>query len=226
MKICFLADVNSIHIQRWSKYFVDAGNEVNIISYNPGTIENVNVYQIKRINSSIKIFDLILFPIGILFNMVHVNILMRKIRPDVLHAHYVTDNGFNGASTFFHPFIVSVWGSDVLKDANESKILRSRISYALKKADKITTTAEFMGGYLTSEFNLPQKKIIRIPWGIDTDNFRRKDDENAKNLRKCLKIHEDSPVVLSNRSMTPTYNINRIIEAIPHVLKIYPKLIK
>jgi glycosyltransferase involved in cell wall biosynthesis len=148
--------------------------------------------------------------------------LIRKIKPDILHAHYVTDYGLMGALTNFHPFVVSVWGSDVLIAPKESKISKCEASYALKRADCITTTAEFMKGYLVKAFGLQEKNIVRVPWGIDLKIFHRGYEKEAKVLRRMLGIKADAPVVLSNRNMTPTYEIESIIDAIPHVLNSHP----
>jgi glycosyltransferase involved in cell wall biosynthesis len=148
--------------------------------------------------------------------------LISEIKPDVLHAHYVTDYGLMGALTNFHPFVVSVWGSDVLIAPKKSRISRCEASYTLRKADRITTTAEFMKDYLVSTFGLLQNRIARVPWGIDLKIFRRGYEKEVKALRGILEITADVPVILSNRHMTPTYNVERIVAAIPYVTRFHP----
>jgi glycosyltransferase involved in cell wall biosynthesis len=148
-----------------------------------------------------------------------------KIRPDVLHAHYVTDYGFIGALTNFHPLVVSVWGSDVLIAPQKSKVSRLQASFTLKRADCITTTAEFMKRYLVKKFALPQDKIVRVPWGIDLEIFHLGYAEEAMILRKSLGVKANAPIVLSNRNMAPQYEIESIIDAIPYVLKEHPNAV-
>lgn len=36
MKICFLAPANNYHTQKWTRYFVDNGHEVHILSLTDG----------------------------------------------------------------------------------------------------------------------------------------------------------------------------------------------
>lgn len=51
MKICYLADANSIHTQRWVKYFAERGHDVHLISYNPAHINGVKIYGFTKYGS-------------------------------------------------------------------------------------------------------------------------------------------------------------------------------
>jgi glycosyltransferase involved in cell wall biosynthesis len=44
-------------------------------------------------------------------------------------------------------------------------------------------------------------------------------------MKEKLGIKGNSPVILSNRSMAPQYEIEKIIEAIPYILKTFPDAI-
>lgn len=46
MKICYFADAQSIHTQRWVKHFAKRGHEVHLISVKPAEIENANFHYI------------------------------------------------------------------------------------------------------------------------------------------------------------------------------------
>jgi len=48
-----------------------------------------------------------------LFAPLKIRRLIKKIKPDIVHAHYVTQYGFCGAFSGFHPFIVSPGESDI-----------------------------------------------------------------------------------------------------------------
>jgi glycosyltransferase involved in cell wall biosynthesis len=148
-----------------------------------------------------------------------------KIKPDVLHAHYVTDWGFLGSLTNFHPFVISVWGTDVLRISKESGISKYRAFYALSRADCVATTAEFMKGFLVKTFGLPQNRIVRIPWGIDLGIFHRGYEGEVVAAKKALRVKADAPVIVSNRHMDPKYEIESVIDAIPYVLESHPNTI-
>ena len=46
MKICYFADAQSIHTQRWVKHFAEKGHEVHLISFTNAEIKNVNFHYI------------------------------------------------------------------------------------------------------------------------------------------------------------------------------------
>lgn len=211
IRLAFLANGKSIHIERWLRYFVSRGYDVHLITFTAKLIKGVKIHELRY-------FSKVAYPLRIW----NIRKAVKKIDPDILHAHYTTHYGFYGALTGFHPFIVSVWGSDVLSTPKESKIRRYGVSYALKKADCITTTAKFMKGYLFNTFGLPQNKIVRIPWGIDLKLFHKGYKKEVRSLKRALGIKTGVPVILSNRHMAPQYEIESIIDAIPYVLKSHP----
>lgn len=222
MKICYLANAKSIHIQRWLKYFADNGHEVHLISqesFGDCNIKNVKLHLLERLRPQIRVVS---FPANLFFGVIQVRRLIKKINPDIVHAHYIADYGFHGALSRFQPFVVSAWGSDVLRTPKgkiKSNISRYTVPYALKKADAITTTAEFMKEYLTKTFNVSENKIVRIPWGIDLRIFQCGYEEEVKRLKEGLDIRAHSPIINSNRGMEPKYEIGTIIEAVPYTLE-------
>lgn len=218
MKICLIGNLESIHIQKWVNHFLDSGHEVHIITDFPdGKIsnENLKIHQIKKANLSRNFFA---FYIKLFVNVIHINFLIKKINPDIFHAHFTLFYGFYGVLTP-RPLILSVWGSDILKLPKESMISKYIVNYTLKKADKITTTAEFMKSYLINEFKVQEEKVIRIPWGININIFNKRYTKKERELKEYLKIKDNNTVVISNRVLFPYYNIDKIIKAIPHVLK-------
>ena len=211
IKLAFLASGESVHVKRWLMYFVGKGYDVHLITFTPEPIKGLRIHELRH-------FRKFPYPLTIW----KVRKAVKKIDPDILHAHYASHYGVCGALTGFHPFIISVWGSDVLRTPKESRIRRYGVSYALKRADCVTTTAKFMKGYLVKTFGLPQNKIVRIPWGIDLKVFHRGYEKEVRTLKRALGIKADAPVVLSNRHMNPIYEIESIVDAIPYVLKLHP----
>lgn len=208
MKICFLAGANSIHSQKWIEYFSERGHEVHWISLFPSifqNIKNVKFYFLKRFP---------LRPLDILFNAIAVKRLIKKINPDILHVHYAGVNGTLGALSGFHPFILTAWGSDVLI-APKSKIVRPLIKFVLKKADLITCDAEHIKKAMIN-LGAESSKIKIIYFGIDTQKFSPGPKE--ENLIQELKI-ENSPIVISSRSLEPIYDLETLIKAARLVLK-------
>jgi len=130
---------------------------------------------------------------------------VEQFHPDILHAHYAGLNGFIGALCNYHPYIITVWGSDVI--ANYKNIFkRQLVKYGLNKADLITCDAEHIMGCL-SRYGVKPSKIKRINFGVDTGMF------------KPDKIKHSGKVVVSLRSLDKVYDVQTLIRAVPYVVK-------
>jgi len=222
MRICYIADASNIHTQRWVKYFADKGHEVHLISPTPfegNNIGNVELYLLKRVRPQIRMIS---FLIDALSYIVQTRKLVRKIKPDILHAHYIFGNGLLAALSGFHPLILSAWGSDILVDPHRSPIHRYTVRFALKRADLVTTTSRYLDEYIWQEFNVSPNKIKRISWGLDPNVFRKGYLNEVRMLRKNLNINGDAFTVVSPRHMCEHYGLEFIIRSIPHVIEKYP----
>lgn len=206
MKICFLAEASSIHSRKWVEYFAQKGNEVYWISLTPptrGNIEKIKFYRFKG---------------NLLLNAMRIKKLIRKIAPDILHSHYAGRDGFIGALSGFHPFVLTAWGSDVLFAA-KSRIKGPFVKFSLNKADLITCDAEHMKKAII-ELGVPAAKIKIIHFGIDTEKFSpgEKDEKLIKNLELS-----GYKTVISLRNLDPIYDLETLIKSIPLILKEMPK---
>jgi len=133
VRLAFLANGKSIHTERWLRYFVGKGYDVHLITFTAKPLKGVKIHELRY-------FKKLAYPLRVW----QIRKTVKEIDPDILHAHYVSHYGVYGALTGFHPFIVSVWGSDVLRDPKESRIRRYGVAYALKRADCITTTSKHL----------------------------------------------------------------------------------
>ena len=88
--------------------------------------------------------------------------------PDILHAHFATSYALVAALAGFHPFIVSVWGSDIYLYPQKSRLNRAVVEYSLHKADKILSTSNVMAKECRKYTGKPIEIIER---DTDRDNF-------------------------------------------------------
>jgi len=209
MKICYIADAQSIHTQRWVKWFAEHGHEVHLIAEYPAELENVKIHLVKERGGVINFVR----------RTWQTMKTVKKIKPDILHAHYVTGYGFFGAFSGFHPLIITAWGSDVLIDAKESFFKRVVVKYALRKADLITCDGENMREAMT-KLGADSQKINIIYFGIDTQKFSPK--QRSEKLREELGI-SNSPMIISLRNLEPIYDIESLVKSVPLVLKDIPE---
>ena len=219
MRLCYLADAESIHTQRWLSYFVDKGHEVHLISLKSfgdnDVIKNEKLHVLKRLQPQIRVIS---FPINLLSDTIQVRKSIKKIKPDIVHAHFVANYGVLGALTGFHPFVVSAWGSDVLVAPKNSRIIKNLVKFTLKKADLVTCDGEnSIDALIKLGERLQKIKIILL--GVDTKEFNP--NQGDKKVREELKVF-DSPTVISVRNFDEVYDVESLITAIPLVLKQVP----
>lgn len=222
MKLCFLTGANSIHSYRWIEYFVNKGYEIHWISLAPVVDYGIEIKNLKFYLSPYPIEKCkklgTILTLKPLFNIFWIRKLIKKIKPDILHAHYAVINGISGALSGFHPFILTAWGSDVLI-GSQSKILKPFIKFALNKADLITCNGKELRERI-EWLGISPRKIRFVYWGIDTPKF--KPGLRNEKVGEKLEIF-DSPTIISLRTLEPIYNIESLIHSIPLVLKDIPK---
>ncbi|MGQ9460599.1 MAG: glycosyltransferase family 4 protein [Candidatus Bathyarchaeaceae archaeon] len=220
LKICYLANAQSIHTKRWISYFAQKGHNVHLISAEKGSGNNLGV-RLHHINWPNVRFGMLPFELfRALFTFMKIRGLLRGINPDILHAHYISGFlPFFGSLSGFRPLVVSAWGSDILIVAKRSKLRRFIVKYVLKKADLITCDAEHMKEAIRSLGATP-KKISIVNFGVDTRKFSPK--RRSERLRKKLGIR-DSLTVISLRNLDPIYDVESLIKAVPLVLKSVPE---
>jgi glycosyltransferase involved in cell wall biosynthesis len=210
MKICFLADSESIHTKRWCNHFRDLGNEIHLISFKPKCdIEGINFHTISSGDISVKGGNW-----KVLLQARRIKKIIKSIHPDVLHAHYSTSYGIVGAMCNYHPYVITSLGSDVLISPKKSIVYRLLLRMAFSKADWITTMADHMkeASRLIGDFD---DKTTVVPFGIDTNIF----NDHKRN------IPNNQFVIVSTRNFEPVYNIPDILQAISQVKDKIPNLV-
>src|SRR5206468_7845381 len=67
---------------------------------------------------------------------------LAEIRPDVLHAHYARRPAWHAWLSGQRPYVVTVWGSDVLVTERMTPLGRVATRLALRSATVVTAAAE------------------------------------------------------------------------------------
>src|SRR4030042_558503 len=218
VKIFYLGNAASVHVQRWTKYFTDNGHEVHVISRSlPGAngITNVPLHLLPEVRPHIKV---ITHALNLVWGAGQVKALIKKSSPDIIHGHSVSYHSLIGALTGFHPYLLTVWGSDVLVTPKASRLGKAQVKFALAKADIVLTTSQYLKRYVGLEFNLPDSKVVSLPWGVDLKIFTKGYETETKNLRMGLDINDGNFVILSPRHLRQHYRIENIIQAMPYIL--------
>lgn len=207
MKVLLVADARSIHTKRWVEALSNEGAYIILFTLYPPDDNYFDrhgfkyyVYDLftyRRTNSISRIS-------GIFRHLRAVRYLKRIIRkekPDILHAHYATSFGLVASLTGFHPFLLSVWGSDVYIYPEQSALNRMIVEYSLNRADKVLSTSRIMAER-TSLFFKGTCEIT--PFGVDCSMFRKIVEPHG--------VHHPFTVG-TVKSLKPVYGIDRLIRA-------------
>lgn len=146
-----------MHTTRWAQGISRRGYKVSVISLGGDKIDGV---------------DTIILPVGKSRTLSYfkqlgkVKKLIKKLEPDLLHAHYATSFGLWGKYSKFHPYLISVWGSDVVSfPRNFGK--RMFLKNVLASADFINATSNYLKNKTTQLFPRIEPKIMVIPFGVE-----------------------------------------------------------
>ncbi len=205
MKICFVGDATSIHMQRWVRWFSNRGHEVHLISDKPKEIKGIRIHLLTTKSGRLAFF----------LKSFQTRKIIKKIKPEILHAHYVFGYGTFGSFANYHPFIVSAWGSDILIEIKESYFKKKAIKYAIKRADKVHIETNMVKDIIIDLGGHEAKHVIS-PFGVDINKFSP--DNLDGGIREKLGL-EDYHVVVSTRNLQQIYDIQTLIKAIPIVLR-------
>lgn len=198
MILCFIADGRSIHTQRWLEYFAKRGHDVHLITYDPvgHKIPGVTEYTLS---SRWKNLYLSFIPRDLTIKR-----LVKKIKPDLVHAHFIAKYGFHLPGLRCCPRVVSAWGDDVLILPKKSRFIRYYTKKALFSADLIYAVSRDIQNHILTDFRIPTSRVKYLPFGIDTDLFVSY-TRGQQNSRTTIEI-------FSNRGFFPVYDNETLIE--------------
>ncbi len=210
MKILLLADPASSHVVKWANGLYERGVEISIFG--------LSTYDPTQYNAGIKI-DLFTIPqfikwqtigsvlkISYLLALPRLKKIIRNIKPDIIHAHSASSYGLLGALSGFHPFVISVWGSDIYNFPQKSNFLKKIINFNLKKSDMIYSTSKIMAEE-TKKYTMRDIRVI--PFGIDSEIFKPKEIKSHFN--------ENDLVIGTIKSIEKQYGTEYLVRAFKKV---------
>ena len=208
LTLAYLADPNSVHTRRWVEFFAARGHLVHLLIgmddvVRPGLSGQVTVHRYPR-------FGRRRLPIvSSLQGRRALRIALRRIRPDVLHGHYLTRHGWQARLSGFHPYVISPWGSDLFVTPRESTRARVWARLALRGADLVTVVSEHMRDAVLA-FGVRPDRIELVHFGVDTVRFHPADRDATRLSHLGL---GDRPMVFSPRAVRPIYRQDVVVDA-------------
>jgi len=146
-------------------------------------------------------------------------IFCRIVQPHIILGNMATKYGFYTAVAGLRPFLLIIWGSDILIAPKRFFLFRFIAQYTLKKADAVIVDSDVQEK-AALQLGCDPKKILKFPW-FNTSSVKVYRVRN--NVRKELGWLTN-PIVICVRKHNPLYRVEDLVEAVPEVLKALPEV--
>jgi glycosyltransferase involved in cell wall biosynthesis len=219
LNLCFVGPAASVNLRRWVEWFVRRGHTCTVITIEPvADAGTVGFHQVDLTCRSVG------RKLGRLLSAIHLARAVTRMKPDVVHAHYVRGLAWGLLGVPARRMIVTPWGSDVLAEQGAFREWYSRelTGCLLKRAMLITTHSAYMESRVR-RLVPEQPAIARVGWGVNLERFRPGLDVTM--VRRRWKIEDQQPVIFSPRLVQPLYNHDLVIKALPAVRRTVPNVL-
>lgn len=152
-----------------------------------------NSYWKKKFEEAhVKIFNLELIFYGDPLPILKIRSLLKKIKPDLIHAHMPPAEVYSYLSLAFclsRPyFIISKHNDERFYNGPFSKVISKMIAL---KSKKIIAISNAVNSYFSSVFNNESIQIKTIHYGLDTTIYQSVSNPEILNFRKSFSITPD-----------------------------------
>lgn len=210
MRILLLGDCNNPHIERWCGALRRRNHDVHLFSFTaprvPGQlpVSKDNFWSLSLEASFPMVGRTSARKLSYFRAIPLLRRVWRKVRPDVVNAHYAASYGLIAVLSRVGPLAVSVWGNDIYDWPRHSPIHNMLMRYTLRSAGVVLSTSKVMAG-VTARYT--SRPILVTPFGVDTRLFSPHGEHGA--------IESDQPFVIGTvKALEEKYGIKHLVEAV------------
>ncbi|HMR67148.1 MAG TPA: glycosyltransferase, partial [Anaerolineae bacterium] len=219
MKVLLLADPTSTHTLKWARSLAWHGLNIGIFGLTTADpniyrdCPNISLFSAGFSLATVKLSLASPLKMRYLRAVPQLKTLIRSFQPDIVHSHFATSYGLLGALSGFHPYLLSVWGSDVFDFPRKSFLHQALLRFSLGRADKILSTSQVMAAETKRH---TQASVEVTPFGVDLDMFKPFPVESI--------FGSDEIVIGTVKTLEPKYGITDLIQAFKQVFDRNPHL--
>jgi glycosyltransferase involved in cell wall biosynthesis len=144
---------------------------------------------------------------------------IQSLKPDIIHAIGGGGSSWLAGLSDFHPYIITITGSDINLFTKKSLFYKRLTRDSLRNANGIICVSKDLKNKLISLDITGNKNIFILPFGVNTRIFRPAKDKQS--IREKYNINHTS-VVISIRAIQRIYNPMDIAMSIPEILDSCP----
>lgn len=188
--VTLLGDANSVHVQRWVREMQQRGWTLSLVTARPQPIEGVEMHVLRPVHRTTDW----------LFRVAEARRAVEALRPDILHAHYITSYGYLAARCAHPRCVMTAWGTDLLVSPWRNPWIRRLTAWTLGRARWVS--GDSVDLLSAAERLVPRTPCHLIHWGVDHSRFQPTPWADKPALD-----------IVSLRSWEPNYRIDLILEA-------------
>lgn len=96
--------------------------------------------------------------------------ILRRIKPDLVHAGPIQHVAYLAALTGFKPLVSMSWGYDLLQEAHRNKRLHAITRFTLARSELLIGDCETVRR-VAVQLGMPEHRVVTFPWGVDIHHF-------------------------------------------------------
>lgn len=196
-KVVLLSSASSIHTVQWAKYLAEHNLNIHVITQHP-----ISQDFPKNITVTLLPYNNFL---GYFLNFFALKKILKDLKPDLINVHYASGYGTTARLANCHPYILSVWGSDVYEFPYRSIFHKQLLKMNLAAANAIASTSQSMAKQ-TQIFSPVGTPISITPFGVDLDRF---------NPKIISRPYNDSVITIGTvKTLKHVYGIDILLNAL------------
>jgi len=145
--------------------------------------------------------------------------VVKKIKPDLVHAGPIQTCAFIAALSGFRPILAMSWGYDLVMDADKSWWMKQVTRYTLRRSAYFTCDANVSKDKAVS-FGMNPEKTVIFPWGTDIEHFHPKSEKVKKLKLKTVTRHPSPITLFCSRTWESIYGVDILAKAFVKVASV------
>jgi glycosyltransferase involved in cell wall biosynthesis len=142
--------------------------------------------------------------------------VVRKIKPDLIHAGPIQTCAFLAVLSGFRPVLTMSWGFDLMQDADRNSWWRWVTRYTLRHTTLFTSDAEITREKAIAHGMDPNRTVV-FAWGVELDAYRMAGADDGGQAAAVQPVPPDAPaagfILFCNRSWEPRYGVDVLAQA-------------